>query len=462
MYQEPAVYVDIETSGGNYQTSRIIEIAAIRVEENEITEVFSSLVNPGHSLPYWISQLTGITDVDVVQAPYFNEIAYQLHNLLDHAVFIAHNVRFDFSYIKHELAACGYDISPRLLCTVRLSRALYPAHHGHSLEKIIDRHNLSVNNRHRAYDDAMAIKQFAELAFQEKGDRAWQTALAKQFKHQTLPPHLSHQSLNKATNTPGVYIYESKDAMPLYVGKSVATRNRLLSHFREDIHTEKEMNLSRSVHKIKVISTHNELEALLLESSLIKQLQLSHNHRLRQKRYRTVLNRTLDSDGYIGLQPKEIDIAELTHFSDIYGVFNSKQQAKSSIEHIIRSDKLCPSRMNQSQIGKPCLLYQLGKCYGACLGLESSDSYNARLDSAFQTHRIAEWPFDSPVSLTDEKGSGVVLDQWILLGYIRSLRQTGPKFKPVTKNFDFDTYQILKRFILKKPESYHIAPFDVT
>ncbi len=461
MYQKPVVYIDIETSGGNYHTSRIIEIATIRVENDQVVDGFSSLINPGHPLPYWITQLTGITDADIVQAPCFDDIAYQLQYILDKAIFVAHNVRFDYSYIKRELAASGYDYSPQLLCTVRLSRALYPDFQGHSLEKIITRHGLAVKNRHRAYDDALAIKQFAELAYQEKGDLFWQTAIKKQFKRQTLPPHLSDQSIEKAENSPGVYIYESEDSIPLYVGKSKTTRNRLLSHFREDIKTDKEMKLSRSVHKIKVIPTNNELEALLLESSLVKQLRPFHNRRLRQKKHRTVLTKTLDNDGYIGLAQKEMDIADLTNFNHIYGLFNSKLQAKSSLEHIIRTNQLCPNRMHCSHIHKPCFLYQLGKCHGACIGLESSDSYNTRLDSAFKPHRIAEWPYDTPITLTDESGSGIVLDQWILLGYIQSLSQATTDYQPVEKKFDLDIYQILKRFVLKKPNGYVIAPIKL-
>jgi DNA polymerase-3 subunit epsilon len=192
MYRQPVVYVDIETTGGSPIKSNIIEIGAIRVEDGIVTDEYRSFVNPGSSVPYWITKITGIKDADLVQAPYFDEIAYQLHSILNGAIFIAHNVRFDYSFIKHQLDGCGYEFKPKLLCTVRLSRALYPEDNGHSLEKIIKRHGILTNARHRAFDDALAIKDFAEIAFKEHGVDKFSQAVAMQVKTQTAPPNL-HQ-----------------------------------------------------------------------------------------------------------------------------------------------------------------------------------------------------------------------------------------------------------------------------
>src|SRR3982750_2063094 len=137
LYGEPVVYVDIETSGGSFERSKIIEIAAIRVENGQVVRELKTLLNPGMSIPYWITKLTGINDNDVVDSPYFEDIAYELAEVLDSAIFISHNVRFDYGFVKRQFEDVGSKYNPKLLCTVRLSRALYPQHKGHSLEKII-------------------------------------------------------------------------------------------------------------------------------------------------------------------------------------------------------------------------------------------------------------------------------------------------------------------------------------
>ncbi len=150
MNNTPLVYVDIETNGGNGSRGRIIEVAAIKVINGEITDSFTSLVNPGSDIPYWITKLTGIVNNDLVSAPYFEDIAEQLHTFLDDCLFVAHNVLFDYSFIKRQFKELGYSFNPKLLCTVRLSRALYKNETGHSLEKIISRHNIEVSARHTA------------------------------------------------------------------------------------------------------------------------------------------------------------------------------------------------------------------------------------------------------------------------------------------------------------------------
>src|SRR5690349_8254190 len=132
MFKYPVVFVDIETTGGSYRTSRVLEVAAIRYENGEVVKEFSTLINPDTYIPASITSLTGITAGDVVDAPRFEDIADELFEIMDGAVFVAHNVRFDYSFLKNEFALSGMSFSPKLLCTVRLSRALYVQHKGHS------------------------------------------------------------------------------------------------------------------------------------------------------------------------------------------------------------------------------------------------------------------------------------------------------------------------------------------
>lgn len=156
------MFVDIETNGMSPVEGRVIEVAAIRVENGEITKTLNTLVDPGTEVPWFITNLTGIADRDLREAPVFVEIAEELHAILDGALFVAHNVHFDYSFLEREFARIGREFSPRRLCTVRLSRALYPEHKSHKLASLIERHGFSYQARHRAYDDAHILWQFTQ------------------------------------------------------------------------------------------------------------------------------------------------------------------------------------------------------------------------------------------------------------------------------------------------------------
>lgn len=192
---EPLVFVDIETNGLSPVSGRIIEVAAIRVENGEVTQELNKLIDPGAPLPYFTTQLTGITDDDMRNAPVFTEIAEELHQILDDAVFVAHNVNFDYSFIKQEFARIGRDFDPLKLCTVRLSRALYPEYKSHKLANLIERHGFTYAARHRAYDDAHILWQFlqhVETAFEHD---ILAQAIAKQIKHPFTPKKLDEGQL---------------------------------------------------------------------------------------------------------------------------------------------------------------------------------------------------------------------------------------------------------------------------
>jgi DNA polymerase-3 subunit epsilon len=122
----PLVFVDIETNGLSHSRGRVIEVAAIRVENGLEVGRFNSVIDPQADIPYFISQLTGISRQDVATAPTFRDIGDELAEVMDGALFVAHNVRFDYSFLKHEFKRLNQKFTPKQLCTVRLSRALYP------------------------------------------------------------------------------------------------------------------------------------------------------------------------------------------------------------------------------------------------------------------------------------------------------------------------------------------------
>jgi exonuclease, DNA polymerase III, epsilon subunit family len=447
IFDKPAVFLDIETNGGSGERGRITEIALIRVENGEIVEEFSSLVNPGGSIPYWITKLTGITDEDVADAPYFDEIAAEVYRILDGAIFVAHNVRFDFSFIKRQLEALGYTFRPKLFCTVRMSRALYGEHKGHSLEKIITRHKIIVKNRHRATADAQAILDFTRLAIQEKGLEAFQAAAALQMKTKTLPPNMDEAAFAKLPQGPGIYIFEDSEGRPLYIGKSVNIRSRVMSHFSSDTKIAKEMKLSLTSHTISFIETETEIEALLLESAKIKELQPIHNHLLRRTTKQAVLVKSESEDGYTTISIENRNLNEETELSSIYGVYTSRMKAKAGLESLMKTFQLCPKLLGLENTKGQCFRAHLGLCKGACVGKEPQELYNRRVELALERSKIEAWPFKGPLSVKISQTKALIVDQWVVKGYLSAIEDGSTQLERLTNGFDMDTYKILRAYL---------------
>lgn len=447
MFDSPAVFVDIETNGGNGEHGRITEIALIRVENGEVVEEYSTLVNPGSPIPYWITRLTGITNADVADAPYFDDVAAEIYRILDGAIFVAHNVRFDFSFVKRQLEATGYTFRPKLFCTVRMSRKLYAEHKGHSLEKIIARHAISTKDRHRAYADAKAILDFTKLAIEEKGIDAFREAAALQMKTKTLPPNVDEAAFAGLPETPGVYIFEDDQGQPLYVGKSVNIRARVRSHFANDTKIVKEMKISLASHNISFIQTETEIEALLLESAKVKELQPLHNRMLRRKTQQAVLVKSENENGYTNIVVENRQLDEETELDAIYGVYTSKMQAKSRLDSLMKTFQLCPKLLGLETGKGACFRSQLGLCKGACIGKEPAELYNRRVEFALERSKLEAWPFKGELSVAISETKALIIDQWVVKGYVTALEDGSTYLERISNGFDMDTYKIIRSYL---------------
>lgn len=444
MFDYPVVFVDIETTGGSYRNSRILEVAAIRYENGEITAEFSSLINPETYIPPSITLLTGISEGDIVDAPVFADIADQFAEVMNGAVFIAHNVRFDYSFIKNEFAMIDMEFKPKLLCTVRLSRYLYKQEQGHSLAKLIARYDIPFLNRHRALDDARAIMYFSQMAFEQNGAELFNAAIHHQLKSQSLPPNLSKDELDSIPNVPGVYIFQNELRQPIYVGKSINLRKRIMSHF-QDVKSSKEVRISQDVHHVETIPTGNELAALILESKMVKELMPIFNRRLRRVTSYAMLVKDLDND-YATIRVKQGNVDTETDLDTIYGMYSSRMKAKKSLEETTRVFQLCPKLMGLEKSMGACFLYSLGKCKGACIGQETPELYNRRFELAMEHSRLKSWPFDTSIALpVNVSGDQVIIKNWMIRGYIDDSGEA--VLDAEEPNFDMDEYKIIQRFI---------------
>ncbi|HEX6416593.1 MAG TPA: exonuclease domain-containing protein [Candidatus Saccharimonadales bacterium] len=455
MFDYPVVFVDIETTGGSYRNSRVLEVAAIRVEGDEIVQEFNTLIDPETYIPASITRLTGIKAADVVGAPTFSDIADELMDILEGAVFVAHNVRFDYSFLKHEFSLVGLDFTPKLLCTVRLSRALYSLEKGHSLAKLIERHNIPVLDRHRALEDARAIYYFTQLAFGEHGREAFQEAIARQLKTQYMPPHLDMEELANIGNTPGVYIFKDEFHQPIYIGKSITLKKRILSHFQDT--SAKEVKISQNVHHVEVIPTGSELAALMLESKLVKEQLPLFNRMLRRVTSYAILQKDTNEEGYAVIKVRSGRPDEDVDLQNVYGLYESRTKAKKRLEEMTKTFELCPKLMGIENTKSACFSYSLGKCKGACIGKEPRESYNRRFEIALEHTRIEQWPFDSPIAVPmNEAGDAVVINNWIVQGYLNGEGDMTLADEP---RFDMDEYKIVRRFIRENRQ--FIVPYGI-
>ncbi|HJW54228.1 MAG TPA: exonuclease domain-containing protein, partial [Burkholderiaceae bacterium] len=364
------LFIDLETTGANPVTDRITEIGIVEVNGAQVTR-WSTLVNPGLSIPPFIQNLTGITNDMVRDAPVFAALSGALLERLQEGVFIAHNARFDYGFLRNAFKQLGLTLRSNVLCTVKLSRTLFPEQPKHNLDALIARHGLETDARHRALADADLLWQFWCKMQREIAPEVFDAALQAQLRRPSMPPHLDPDALDEVPDTPGVYLFYAENDIPLYVGKSVRLRQRVLSHFNADHRLYKDMRLSHEIRRLEWRETAGETGALLLEAQLIKDLQPIHNRALRRQRDLCAWQLQPCAAGH--LQPV------LTYASEqdfgraerLYGLFSSRRKAETTLRELAEIHDLCLVMLgleNRTQPTKPCFAHQLHRCRGACIG----------------------------------------------------------------------------------------------
>lgn len=287
------VMLDLETTGGSATHDRITEIAMVRVENGAVTARWSSLVNPGQPIPPFIESLTGISDAMVAEAPRFAEVLAQVKSLLQGAVLVAHNVRFDHGFLAHEMERAGDLLNVQTLCTVRLSRQLYPQHKGHGLDAISQRHGLHNQARHRAMGDVDVVLDWLAIAERELGTQAVQAAAQNLLQGNAFLPAQLQTPLADIPDGPGAYVLRDAQGLALYVGKAAHMRQRVLKHFQSAKTVAKDRLLSEQTCTVECHPSAGEMGALIEKVRLVETLQPLHNRLL--KRERTTLQFTLDT-----------------------------------------------------------------------------------------------------------------------------------------------------------------------
>jgi len=381
--------IDIETTGGQPSQDRITEIAIFIHDGHQIVDQYNTLINPERPIPYFITQLTGITDAMVQDAPKFHEVARDIVKFTEDKIFVAHNVRFDYSFIKKEFADLGYTYQRKTLCTVRLSRSLMPGLPSYSLGKLCKSINIDLKLRHRAIGDAEAtavlfdrllkINQ-KELTPSEETQKESKATLSNAVKTSLLPPAITKEQVNALPDAAGVYYFYDSDGQIIYVGKSINIRKRIIQHFNIDYKSNKSIEFKNRIADISYELTGSELVALLYESDQIKKIKPQYNRQQRRSVFSSGIYLYVDENGYKRLTFDKVNSERVPLIS-----LENHFKSKNFLFHKVEKYQLCQKLCGLYKSNGACFDYQVHQCKGACLGLEAPDEYNARVDAAIES-----------------------------------------------------------------------------
>ncbi|OLC67820.1 MAG: hypothetical protein AUH79_03915 [Betaproteobacteria bacterium 13_1_40CM_4_64_4] len=459
MFAPAIAFVDLETTGTAARADRVTEVGIVRIDEGARVSEWSSLVNPECSIPAAIQALTGISNAMVAEAPTFRQIADDVADQVAGALFVAHNARFDYGFLKHEFARLGRSFTAKVLCTVKLSRRLSPAMGPHNLDAVIARHALAGADRHRALGDARILWEFVQALYRDKAEAEIDAAIERILKRPALPPQLAANALDAIPETPGVYRFYGLNALPLYVGKSINLRTRIAAHFSSDYRSANDLRLSAEITRIEIEETAGELGALLRESQLVKTLLPAYNKRLRRRAEMVALSIAEEPEAPDYVRSNAIDARAL---ENLYGPFASRRQARATLRAVAAEAALCWTALGLERRNGPCFARQLRKCAGACVGAESPAAHHARLREALARYALKPWPYAGTIGVLESSLIGERIDlqvfrDWCWLGTARdesdlyAILETPPR-----ASFDLDIYRVL----VKRLPRAKIQPLD--
>jgi DNA polymerase-3 subunit epsilon len=444
MFAPYTVFLDLETTGLSPREDGITEIGVVMLRAGEEPREWSTLIKPPLPIPPEIAALTGITNEMVREAPGFSEVAQQLSGMLDGAVLVAHNARFDYAFLKQAYAREGHAFFVPTLCTARLARELEPELEHAGLDALIERYRLAGADRHRALGDARLTHALARAMAQKFGSTEVEAAVKRVLRRPSLPKHLPVDTLVNIPESPGVYLFYGLNQHPLYIGKAKSLRERIGGHFSGDWMSERGARLSEELRRIEWVETAGELSALLLEAELVRTRLPSHNVQLRRRTESVaiVLNQQTRSIEYrlaTGLSGSDLDA--------LHGPYSSRASARATLTMLAGEYHLClktmglERRRKSEPAGTPCFARQVNRCLGACCGEESLDAHWERLAQALAPARMPSWPHDGPVELVErDPASGrearFVVDRWCLVSPAGA-----------TQDFDRETFRVLRPYI---------------
>ena len=406
------VIIDVETTGKGINGTRITEICAVRMTNGKIVDKFTSLVNPQAYIPSFITSLTGIDDAMVESAPLFSDIADRILEITEDAIFVAHNVNFDFNMLRGEFQRLGHSFVRKKLCTVRLSRKLIPGLFSYSLGNLCSSINIPLNNRHRAEGDTDAtVILFKRILDLDEEGSVIKTFLNVRSKEATLPPHLPARSIEELPETTGIYLFKDQKGKIIYVGKANNIKKRVLSHFYDK--KNKEYHLGQETHHIDYEVTGNELCALLLESEKIRHHFPKYN---RAQKIPVNTYAIISYENRLGVI--QLAVTKAKYKNNAVDILYNRAAATERLMELCETFELCPRfcGLQETQVG--CSHYRITNCKGICKQEEAVAAYNKRVKKAIenlQEHKSSY--IIKEKGRTHDENAFVLVEDGVLQGY---------------------------------------------
>lgn len=407
--------VDIETTGGYAAANGIIEIAIKIFDGEKITEEWETLINPHQNIPTYIQAFTGINNEMVKDAPAFEEVAQKIYTYLQGNIFVAHNVNFDYSFVKNHLDFYGYTFIAKKLCTVRLSRQVFPGYQSYSLGNLCHSLGIELLNRHRAGGDAAATVVLFKKILDNDSKAVITTSLNRNSKEQQLPPNVPKSHFEVLPKTPGIYYFHDQKGKVVYVGKAKNIKTRVNSHFSNNSDSRQKQNFLRAIYSISFQPTATELMASILESTEIKRLWPIFN--TSQKRAEEVYGIFVyeDQNGYMRLAIEK----KRKNANPVY-TFHYKVDGHGVLRKLMKEFSLCPKLCFMQTDADKCIGIAEAHCFGACEKSEIAENYNQRVLQAIGsvTKRPSYVLLDKGLNADEASCIMVVQGSFFGMGYL--------------------------------------------
>lgn len=370
--------VDIETTGTYAAANGITEICIVVFDGEKVLQRFESLINPLNQIPHFIEVMTGITNEMVANAPLFEDVAEEVFEMLKDKVFVAHNVNFDYSFLHSQLHHCGYEFNEAKLCTVRLSRKLFPGLPSYSLGKLCNALGIEHLNHHRAGGDADATVTLFQMLLDKDKNGHIAKSLKKNSKENILPPNVPKTDFDKLPYTPGVYYFHDEKGKVVYVGKAKNIRYRVSSHFSNNSTGRQKQNFMRHVYSISFEESGTELMAAVKESTEIKRLWPRFNSSQKRREDAFAIISFTDQNGY-----KRLAVDKVNSRYELIATYHHIDNAMAVLRQLIEDFELCPRLCfaNEKLFEN---IHHPESCYGACDKKEASSIYNNRVEQAIE------------------------------------------------------------------------------
>lgn len=380
--------VDIETCGNKfgYPQGRIIEIAIVIHDGLQVTEKFSTLINPGCHISGFYSNISGINNDMVADAPHFHQVAKKIVEMTEGRIFVAHNVGFDYGFIKEEFAFLGYKFRREKLCTVRLSRKLLPKRISYSLGHLCASLNIPIEGRHRALGDAEATAKLFDLLLRLKNDHPQYKNMGVEEIMARRIDKIKTYILKKLPEECGVYYFLDKEGKIIYIGKSTNMYNRALSHFNTQ--EKKGKKMLNELYNVDFVETGSELIALLLEAEEIKKHRPTFNRARKAAVFTHSIDWFEDDKGIVNFKIVPYEESQNALLS-----FTSYATARERLESWIDEHILCLRYCGLTDEDAVCFNHQIKKCNGICSGDEEIDVYNKRAKKILEEYIFPEKDF---------------------------------------------------------------------